>query len=80
MISAALASIELHKVQGDKLRSQLPAGIEIEGIYFEDKIAYEANNNFILMSDSEEDIFKSVRTAVDYFHIHKYSLCNFIFY
>lgn len=32
----------------DKLKSQLPAGIEIEGIYFEDKIAYEANNNFIL--------------------------------
>jgi multidrug efflux pump subunit AcrB len=31
----------------DDLESQLPAGIEIEGIYFEDKIAYEANNNFI---------------------------------
>lgn len=26
----------------------LPMGVEIEGIYFEDKIAYAANNNFIL--------------------------------
>jgi len=32
----------------ENLESQLPAGIEIEGIYFEDKIAFEANNNFIL--------------------------------
>ena len=32
----------------DGLKGQLPLGIEIEGIYFEDKIAFEANNNFIL--------------------------------
>jgi multidrug efflux pump subunit AcrB len=32
----------------ENLKGQLPLGIEIEGIYFEDKIAYEANNNFIL--------------------------------
>jgi multidrug efflux pump subunit AcrB len=32
----------------DNIESQLPAGIEIEGIYFEDKIAFEANNDFIL--------------------------------
>ncbi len=32
----------------DGIKGLLPAGIEIEGIYFEDKIAYAANNNFIL--------------------------------
>ncbi|TAJ14354.1 efflux RND transporter permease subunit [Marinilabiliaceae bacterium JC017] len=32
----------------DDINELLPIGIEIQGIYFEDKIADEANNNFIL--------------------------------
>lgn len=35
-----------HKL--DEIAQLLPVGIEIQGIYFEDKIADEANNNFIL--------------------------------
>jgi len=34
--------------QLDKLQSLLPVGIELEGIYFEDEVAVEANNDFII--------------------------------
>ncbi len=39
---------ELVQQQLKKIKEQIPIGIEIEGIYFEDQIADEANANFVL--------------------------------
>lgn len=44
--SVVMGELVAQRIQ--QLKKQLPVGIEIEGIYFQDKVAVEANNNFIL--------------------------------